>query len=177
MGRDKALLDFHGVPQVHRLAALLEELAPPACVSLRAAQAGEGSFAGLRHVVDLAEGIGPIGGILAAFSTDPHSAWLVAAVDLPWLCAATVRDLLAARDDGLYATAFAIPGTNRPHPVCAIYEPRIRPLLEARVRAGRFSLGILNDLPVRLVTPARPHELAGVDTPEDLQEALAATRC
>lgn len=49
MGRDQALLDFHGAPQVRRVAALREELAPPACVSLRP-------------------------GILAAFSADPRAA-------------------------------------------------------------------------------------------------------
>jgi molybdenum cofactor guanylyltransferase len=175
MGRDKALIEFHGLPQVRRIAALLEDLAPPACVSLRAAQAAQGSFAGLRHIVDLAEGIGPIAGILAAFAADPLSAWLVVAVDLPWLSAQTVRDLLAARDHRMHATAFTIPATRLAHPVCAIYEPRIRPLLEARAREQRFSLGVLNDLPVRLVTPDLPHELAGVDTPGELRAALAAT--
>lgn len=175
MGADKALLDIWGVPQVRRLSSLLEQTAPPAYVSVRESQVHGKGFEGLRCIPDLIDGIGPMAGLLAAFTLNPASAWLVVAVDLPWLTGATVEELLAARDHRMYATAFLIPGTNWPEPVCAIYEPRIHPLLEARARGRRYSLGLLRDLPVRLVQPARPGELAGINTPRELRAALSAT--
>jgi len=175
MGADKALLDFFGVPQVRRLASLLEYIAPPVYVSVRESQIHEEGFAGLRHLPDRIDGIGPMAGLLAAFALDPVSAWLVVAVDLPWLTAATVKELLAARDHRMYATAFRIHGTDRPEPVCAIYEPRILPVLARRAREKRYSLGLLRDLPIRLVQPERPRELAGINTPQELRAALSAT--
>jgi molybdopterin-guanine dinucleotide biosynthesis protein A len=175
MGADKALLDLWGVPQVRRLASLLEQVSPPAYVSVRESQIHGTGFEGLRCLPDRIDGIGPMAGLLAAFALDPASAWLVVAVDLPWLTAATVEELLAARDHRMCATAFRIGGTNQPEPVCAIYEPKIFPLLAARVRERRYSLGLLRDLPVRLVHAQRPGELAGINTPQELRAALTAT--
>jgi molybdopterin-guanine dinucleotide biosynthesis protein A len=175
MGADKALLDFTGVPQVRRIASLLEQVAPPAYVSVRESQIHGKGFEGLRHLPDRIGGIGPMAGILAAFALDPESAWLVVAVDLPWLTRATVEDLLAARDHRMYATAFRIHGTDRPEPVCAIYEPRILPVLERRAREKRYSLGLLRDLPVRLVHAERPGELAGINTLQELRAVLSST--
>jgi molybdopterin-guanine dinucleotide biosynthesis protein A len=175
MGADKALLAFCGVPQVRRLASLLECIAPPAYVSVRESQIHGEGFRGLRHLPDRIDGIGPVAGLLAAFAQDPLSAWLVVAVDLPWITCATVKELLAARDHRMYATAFRIHGTDRPDPVCAIYEPRVHPLLARRAHEKRYSLGLLRDLPVRLVQPERPHELTGINTPQELRAALSAT--
>ena len=171
MGIDKALISYHGEPQVRRLAAMMESVAGPAYVSVRRSQLVDPAFQGLHMLCDQIEDIGPMAGLLAAFAHAPGSAWLVAAVDLPWISAATLRRLLDARDPGCFATAYRIPQTDRPEPVCAIYEPAILPVLERARDAGRYSLMLLRDVPLKLVDPANERELRGVNEPGDLEES------
>jgi molybdopterin-guanine dinucleotide biosynthesis protein A len=165
MGVDKALLSYHGEPQVRRLAAMMERVAGPVYVSVRRRQLNEPVFRDLRLLCDQVEDIGPLAGLLAAFAQEPGCAWLAVAVDLPWVSAATLVRLLAARDPGCLATAYRIPRTDRPEPVCAIYEPAIVPLLERARNDKRYSLMLLRDVPLKLVDAVDESELRGVNEP------------
>jgi molybdopterin-guanine dinucleotide biosynthesis protein A len=154
---------------------MLDHVAPPASVSVRSRQAADAAFTGLRLLPDLQEGIGPLAGLLAAFREDPSCAWLVVAVDMPFLTEETLRCLVACRDPAAFATAFRNPEIDQPEPVCTIYEPRILPVLQAASAAGRYTLKLLRDLPVRLVEIERPAELANINDPEDYQKAAGLT--
>ena len=77
MGIDKALISYHGEPQVRRLAAMMESVAGPAYVSVRRSQLDDPAFQGLRLLCDQAEDMGPLAGLLAAFAHEPGSAWLL----------------------------------------------------------------------------------------------------
>jgi molybdenum cofactor guanylyltransferase len=176
MGSDKALLAYHGEPQVHRLAAMLESVASPVFVSVRKSQVGVEGLAGLRLLVDPEEGIGPLAGLLAAFAQNRDCAWMAVAVDMPWIGPATLERLRDERDPSVYATAYRIPGSDLPEPVCAIYEPRIVPVLERARSDRRYSLMLLRDVPIRLVTSARSEELQGVNDPAELEAVRKALR-
>jgi molybdopterin-guanine dinucleotide biosynthesis protein A len=171
MGCDKSLLVYHGMPQAHYIAHLLEEVAPPAFVSVSDAQARMPAFGGLRLLRDPVEGIGPLAGLLAAFAAESSCAWLAVAVDLPWIGRPTLERLIAARDTGVYATCYRIPGTDLPEPVCALYEPRILPVLERAHEKRRYSLMLLRDVPIHLVEPAEERELRGVNDPSEYRAA------
>jgi molybdopterin-guanine dinucleotide biosynthesis protein A len=173
MGTDKALLCYHGMPQIRYLAPMLEAAAPPTSVSVRQSQASDPAFEGLHLLPDPVEGIGPLAGLLAAFAFDPHSAWLVVAVDMPWIVRATLDRLLAAREPKLFATCYRIPGEDLPDPVCAIYEPKIVPVLERARERRRYSLMLLRDLPIRIIDSSDERELRGVN---DLEEYRAARK-
>jgi len=172
MGRDKAGLLYHGEPQVRRIARLLERVAPPAYVAARPAQLVDEAFAGLRLLPDREEGIGPLEGILSAFREDPARAWLIVAVDMPFLTEHALRFLVDSRDARGFATAFRNLEIDGPEPVCAIYEPRMRPVLEDRKKNGRYSLQVLRDLPVRLVDPPSAEELQNINYPEEYRQAV-----
>jgi molybdopterin-guanine dinucleotide biosynthesis protein A len=169
MGIDKALISYHGEPQVRRLAAMMESVAGPAYVSVRRGQLDDPVFQGLRLLCDQVENIGPLAGILAAFTQEPGCAWLVAAVDLPWISAGTLQRLLRARDPACFATAYRIPHTDRPEPVCAIYEPAILPALERARDRRRYSLMLLRDVPLKLLDAADGRELRGVNEPGEFE--------
>jgi hypothetical protein len=69
------------------------------------------------------------------------AAWLALATDMPRVDAALL-ELVAARDPGRLATAFRhADGTIEP--LCTIYEPAARAVLEARVGAGERSLSAM----------------------------------
>jgi molybdopterin-guanine dinucleotide biosynthesis protein A len=148
---------------------MMEGVASPVYVSVRRSQLEDPGFQGLRLLCDQAEDIGPLAGLLAAFAHEPESAWLVTAVDLPWISAGTLQRLLDARDPACFATAYRIPQTDRPEPVCAIYEPAILPVLERARDRRRYSLMLLKDVPLKLLDPLDERELRGVNEPGEFR--------
>jgi len=154
---------------------MLERLVPPAYVSVRGSQEAFPAFSGLRLLPDHDDNIGPLAGVLSAFREDPSCAWLVVAVDMPFLTEGFMRRLLEHRDPRAFATAFRNPDIDAPEPVCAIYEPRILPVLLAAKSRGRFTLKVLRDVAVRLVEPADPRELANVNDPDEYARAAGGS--
>jgi len=171
MGADKALLSFGDGPQVQRVAGILEKLCPPVFISVRRGQLASPVLAGLRLLPDREEGVGPLEGLLSAFGETPESAWLAVAVDMPYLTEGTLRHLLENRDPSVFATAFRNPETDRPEPVCAIYEPRILPVLKEAKEKRRYSLMLLREVPIRLVEPLGTEDLRNVNDPEEYRQA------
>jgi molybdopterin-guanine dinucleotide biosynthesis protein A len=176
MGMDKALLTYDGIPQLSRVAGLLSEVAPPVFISVRAGQSAGSYRGGFRLLPDGEAGIGPLEGLLAAFREASHCAWLAVAVDMPFLSAETLARLVKARDPSAFATAYRNPDTNRPEPVCAIYEPSILPVLVRAKEERRYSLMLLRDVPVRLVEAHRPEELRNVNDPVEYERAIRKSR-
>lgn len=170
MGRDKALLEWHGETLLARQARLLGTLfaevllvggAPPADATGRRIEDGAGERSALR-------------GIVAALGAAKTPWVLVTATDLPGLTADLVLGLVASQTPG---QAAIVPRTDRPEPLCALY--RVEPVHEiARERLERGELmlrGLLDAIPVTWI---EGHDLdridgtdalANVNTPEDWQ--------
>jgi molybdenum cofactor guanylyltransferase len=170
MGVDKAFLDYHGEPQVRFLARALSRVSDQVCVSVRRDQPPDPRFDGLKLLRDRDEGIGPLEGLLRAFAHAPRAAWLVVAVDMPYVTASTLLRLVAFRDTAAHATSFRSPQTGLPEPVLAIYEPAILPVLENAKAIGRYSLMLLRDVPIRLIEAEDAHELWNVNDADDYRE-------
>ena len=130
MQTDKGRLRYgpDGREQREVAAGLLAEVCQDVFVSCRAEQAAELPV-GLQPLPDTFLGLGPLGGILSAFRHDPTAAWLVLACDLPFLTAATLRQLVAGRQPSRLATAFRSPSNDFPEPLITIFEPRAYPEL------------------------------------------------
>ena len=122
MQSDKALVDYHGKPQVEWAAELIAPFCVSVHLSVRAGRAGP-PVAGLPAIADEHDGAGPIAGIAAAQKADPDAAWLVVACDLPFLDAATLERLVSQRDPARIATAYRSAHDGLPEPLCAIWEP------------------------------------------------------
>ena len=140
MGRDKALLDAGGVPQLLATFGLLARHVERCFVSLRADQRGEPVRASLPGIVDEIAGIGPAAGLLAARQAHPSAAWLVVACDLPRLQDSTLSALIAARDGRHAAVAYASAHDGLPEPLCALWEPAALAALATQVEDGRSGL-------------------------------------
>jgi molybdopterin-guanine dinucleotide biosynthesis protein A len=138
MRADKALLDYHGKPQLEWMAELIAPYCMSVHASLRAAQAREPVRAGLPSLVDAREDAGPIAGILAAQEHDPDAAWLVVACDLPFLDARTLDHLIARRAPASVATAYRSAHDGLPEPLCAIWEPASHALVAAAVAQEKY---------------------------------------
>jgi molybdopterin-guanine dinucleotide biosynthesis protein A len=173
MGRDKALLDYHGQPQLEWAWRLLSRHCERAFVSVRAAHASDGVRAALPQIVDGELGAGPIAGIAAAQAAHPDAAWLVVACDLPFLGDALLAHLLAHRGTQSI-TAYRSAHDGLPEPLCAIYEPSTRPAILAAIAAGRFCpRKLILGSGVPLLELPEATALDNVNTPEDLAAAAA----
>jgi molybdopterin-guanine dinucleotide biosynthesis protein A len=169
MQHDKALIDYHGEPQLLWTYRLLASLLPRVFVSVRPSQQDEPVRSELPQIVDIREDAGPAAGILAAQTLHPDVAWLVVACDLPRLDEATLRHLLEARDPAREATAFISRHDGLPEPLCALWEPASHARLLQRVDAGKpCPRKALIQGDTQLLQPLAAFALDNINTPEEL---------
>lgn len=170
MQRDKAQLRYAGEPQLLRAWRLLSSVTERAFVSVRDSQRDDPLRAGLPQLVDSCDAIGPAAGILSAQDAYPDAAWLVMACDLPLLDEATLRALIAARDQLKDATAFSSRFDGLPEPLCALWEPHSHILLKQRYEAGSFCpRKALLQSNITLL-PAPGDALDNINTPEEFEQ-------
>ena len=182
---DKALLrpwGADGPTLLERAHGELTRLAAPVWVSCCAGR----SYAGYACVTDAVPDRGPMGGIeagLAAAEAAGCAALLVLACDMPFMTAALLDRLTAARaawrercGEPPLMTAFTLRGSGRFQCLTAVYDVAALPSLRACLRAGRFGLYGVTPPERRCLVPFEEDELPfffNVNTPED---ALAAGR-
>jgi molybdopterin-guanine dinucleotide biosynthesis protein A len=176
MQRDKASIEFRaGETQLDAAMRLLEGRVARAYVSVRDDQKDDAARARYARIVDRGDIEGPIAGISAALASYPDAAWLVLACDLPFLDAATLDTLLLARDPSFDATAYRSSHDGLPEPLCAIYEPRSRPALNAQIAAGRnCPRKFLINAHTQLLDQPNPRALDNVNTVAEYERAMAA---
>jgi len=112
-------------------------------------------------------------GLLSGMRWDPAAAWLLLAVDMPRLSAEVIQWVLSHRRPGVWAVMPRLNDGPHGEPLLAIYEPPIRPTLEALARKGVCRLQRLLGHP-KVLAPTVPPVLAdaflNVNTPEAWEE-------
>jgi molybdopterin-guanine dinucleotide biosynthesis protein A len=172
MQRDKASLEYNGRAQLARAVELLAPLVARCFVSVRAEQLYDPHRAAYATIADRIPELGPIGGIHAAQQEHPDVAWLVLACDLPFLGAATLQQLIAARAPARLATAFRSSHDGKPEPLCAIYEPASRPHIATWIEAGnKCPRSFLAQADVELLDLRDPAALDNINTPAEYDAA------
>ncbi|MFV0249108.1 MAG: NTP transferase domain-containing protein [Tenacibaculum sp.] len=118
MHTDKAYLSYFGKPQKIYAKELLENCALETFYSV------EKPSKKTCEIHDVFLNLGPLGGICSAFQKNPNTAWLVLAVDLPFVDRQLIELLLKRRNPSKIATA--VKGKNKefPEPLLCIYEPK-----------------------------------------------------
>jgi molybdopterin-guanine dinucleotide biosynthesis protein MobB len=171
MGRHKTLLEDSRGRVMERLMEVLDGRCERTLV------AGEAPLPdGLSDIPRLPDAVGPRGpmaGILSAMRWHPGARWLVLACDMPFVGDEAAGWLL---QQSRLATDAVMPrrpdGTREP--LFAIYEPTCRPILEAAVGIGRWSLGT-TFADQRVFDPILPPSLrrawTNVNTPEEWEAA------
>lgn len=175
MGRDKALIEYHGVPHVVWTAHLLRSVCREVFISCRREQMFPGlSEAEFPRLYDAVEGQGPVSGILAAMAARPGMPVLAVACDLPRMHEEVLTVLSEARDPSRLATFYWSDSDGLPEPLCAIYEPAIEPLFREALASGRRcprKILIQQADAVKGTPLLSPGALDNFNAPEDLQHA------
>ena len=140
MGRDKATLEYEGVPLALRVARALAQCVERVRFVARADALPELGFACIedRHAERA-----PLVGVAAALAACEASAVLVAACDLPSVDPRVLLALLALAPAEGGADIVAPLGPRGPEPLLAIYRPRLLPELERRIARGELALQAL----------------------------------
>ncbi len=169
MGRDKALVRYHDVPQAVWTYRLLAGVCREVWIGCRADQdLGPGND--LPRLHDRVEGRGPMESIAVALAMEPSSAWLVVACDLPRLRVEVLETLFAQRKPDCLASVFRSAVDDLPEPLCAIYEPGIRPMIDEAVAGGRRcprKILIEAGDRIALLPPQADGALDNMNTPEE----------
>ena len=176
MKRDKGAIDYHGVSQRQYVHGQLISLGIDSVVSCREDQT-ETIESGLPVLTDSFQGLGPMGALLTAFKSDPDSAWLAIACDLPYLTKDTIQYLLDHRDHTRIATAFKSPFDEFPEPLITIWEPRSYSVLLNFLSQGySCPRKALINSKINLVNAPEAKDLSNVNHPEEYQNAVADLR-
>lgn len=185
MGRDKALLDYHGQPQLLHLQQLLQPHCETLFVSCRPAQwqhwqsvLPAEALVRLTPLYDRFLDFGPMSGLLTALQHQRSADWLVLACDLPRLSAPVLQRLIQAHDAETLAlrpplaTAFVSAHDGLPEPLCTLYTPAMYArLLQFLGQGYTCPRKVLLNSPVQLLTlPADMRTaLDNANHPEDFE--------
>jgi len=170
MGFNKSMIPYHGKPQCQYLYELLNELLPETYLSVRKDQ--EGIFTD-KIIIDAFDARGPLNGLLSAHKTFPEKAWLVLAVDMPFITPQTILQLIENRETDGLATVFARAQGGRPEPLAAIWEARALAILTGHHLKGEevYPLNFLQNNKVRVLHPKEDIELFNVNNLSDFEQA------
>lgn len=169
MGSDKALLMQNGESALSRAVRLLERHVERVFVSARSDQASDPERARFEQIIDRYDDMGPIAGILSALDLNDEVNWLVMACDLPNVDSETIEYLLDNQSTDRPATAFRSTHDALPEPLCAIYRPAARPIIDKFVSQGIVCpRKILIKSDTHLLQQPDPAALHNVNSPDDL---------
>jgi molybdenum cofactor guanylyltransferase len=176
MGRDKALLDINGKPQVEFVFDLLQKFCPQVFLSKRGDQKFYNDLAFINDSGEFS-GHGPLGGILSAMKAYPDASWLVVGCDLPFISEETIEFLLKHRDPSKTATAFISTQDGLPEPLCAIWENHAYgPVLSLFNEGTHCPRKILIKSNTHLLKQSNPHWLDNINTPQEYEKSCHPER-
>lgn len=172
MRRDKGTLEYHGVPQAEHCHRLLTACCARVFVSVNSRQIARHPYRTLPLLEDQGVIAGPAAGLLAAWAAYPDAALLTLAVDLPLVDAALLDRLVRHRNPDKPATVYAHPDGIL-EPLCAIWEPVLRPaLLEASEGASPSLRRLLEAADVERLEPPNPLQIASANSETEYRQAL-----
>jgi len=174
MGEDKAHIDYHGQPQYAYTHDILSRHIDDVYISCRRDQVDQ--YSGYNTIADTFDDLGPFGGILSAFRSDPNAAWLVIACDLPMVSEETIKQLIEERNIRAAGTAFKSTYSEWMEPLTAIYEPSIYPTALMLLGQGySCARKVMINAPTHIINAKNTDWLTNVNTPEDRNKIHQST--
>ncbi len=169
MGKDKSQLKIHGIPQELHLAQICDRIGLPCYISKR--KSDKTHIERYEVLEDRFKNLGPFGAICSALMSDPNSAWLVLACDLPFIDQAILRKLIDNRNPSLYATALKSTEKPFPEPLMTIYEPRsYQRLLQFLSLGYSCPRKMLINSPIETLEISDNKIFVNLNTPQDLEK-------
>lgn len=178
MGRDKSLIQYHGIAQWQYAVNLLAPLCSRIVISCNTEQAKQFKT---QHTLLVDEpkyaNMGPMAGLLTAFRAYPSTPFLVLGCDYPLVAKEDLKQLIEGRQPEVDAVCLYNEAGQSEEPLVAIYEPSIYPMLVSHYKRGEFSLRkVLIKSATHRIPPSTPQSLLTADTPEESKQLLETIR-
>jgi molybdenum cofactor guanylyltransferase len=165
MGRDKALLPYHGTTLVEHVASAVQAASGSAATII--GDPDRYRCFGYPVVADQVPGCGPLSGVYTALSVTSTDWNLVVACDMPAITATTLRKLLEHATVSGRSCVAAVGPSGEPEPLCAVYHRRCLLVLDRAIREKQFKMrDLLPSLEVELWT-VDAASVANVNTPAE----------
>ena len=172
MGHDKGEISYHDKTQRRYLYELLLPYCKAVFISCNDAQS--------KYIIDMPviedrySNIGPLNGILSAFQSNPNTAWLTVACDLPFLNKETIGYLIDNRNHSKIATVFYNEEEKFLEPLITIWEPVANNILLKFLAEGCNSPSkILSKSDVEMIHVPGLMAFKNINTKEEYAEALS----
>ena len=163
MGTDKALIQYHGIPQLEFVYHLLSNHCDRVFVSAKQ----QDDYVGYPIIPDAHNFDSPLNGILSALERYPDKTWLVLACDMPFVDTASIEDLISNRDTSKIAACY-LNEEQIIEPLFSIWEPSAKGPLLTFQKSGKTSPNeFLSYQNVELITTLDPIALVNVNTKEE----------
>lgn len=171
MKRDKALLDYKGLPHAAYIYNILNKYCDKVYLSARKNQWTGTGLQDLPTLEDTPDVQGPIAGILSAFEKHPEALWIVVACDLVHFNEETVQVLLANYKPTAVATAFKNSEKDFPEPLCTLYTPKAHAVFrEATRNQITCPVKVLRQTDTHVIEQKNGVNLSNINTVEEFQE-------
>ncbi len=171
MKRDKALIEYHGVPHAKFIRDHLKKYCHEVYLS---AQPGQWSGTALENYPTLPDDqpdLGPLGGILAAFTKHPNANWFIVACDLAKFNQQTIETLLENYNPTKAAVAYRHREKDFAEPLCALYTPKAQPIFNNALSKNILCpVQILKLADVQILDQPDGINLLNVNTTEEFLE-------
>lgn len=165
MGKDKALLQYHQLPQYLHVAFMLKPFCNQVVLSCNSKQTG--LFSNYFEIIPdniMYTNAGPLTGLLSVFEKYPNQPVLAVACDYPYLTSSDLELLLKNRSTKYYAVCFKNPVTGFIEPLIALYEPACFDKLRMAYTRNQTSLRVfLQEVGVKTILPASLKSIESVD--------------
>jgi len=172
MQADKGSIAYHGRSQRLHVHQMLNAICQETFVSY-ASEHNIHQEEQLPVITDSFTGLGPFGGILSAFRSNPNVAWLTVACDLPYLSASTLNYLVQHRNPSKIATAFMDADQRFPEPLVTIWEPRSYLVLLQFLSLGySCPRKVLINADIALLQAPQVQEFINVNNPSEKEAVL-----
>jgi molybdopterin-guanine dinucleotide biosynthesis protein A len=173
MGEDKAYIEYHGKPQVEYVFDVLSVHCNKVFTSVFP---GKAISERLNPLADQFEIKGPLNGILTALSHHPDNAWIIVAVDMPYVDERVIEQLIRERKPEMIATCFYNKAEKFPEPLLTLWEPKALPLLNKFVSTGKISpKEFLMENQVHLIIPKNKNVILNINSKEEYQDYKKST--
>lgn len=176
MGKDKALLQYHDLPQAFYGFEILENFCSEVYLSCREDQSGLSNpmYSALFDKAAYSR-TGPLGALLSAWAEKPDANWLVMGCDYPLLKAADWQFFLDELKDMDAPAGFYKQEEQLFEPTLAYYPAGSYPKVLSRFQSGNHSLqSFLQDEKAFQVIPKDAVVLQSIDTLPEFEKMKAA---
>jgi molybdopterin-guanine dinucleotide biosynthesis protein A len=168
MGIDKAMLNYHGMPQWQYLMQEAEKLGLPTFLSVKDfMQIEQRNLPEEKCITDQWLDIGPLGAILSATKRFPQFSWMVMACDMPDWGYASMKHLMKNRNAKKLATAFWNSEKQWAEPLATIWERDATPWLAMWTTQSHCARKLLARLPIASINPLEENWLQNINLPQE----------